>query len=104
MLTWDQITRLAKGGVAIEGHTHSHRDLRTSGMSDAGHDILPTRSGTPTAASQSGSKNATRPPSPIGSVSFQCTPAEAGCHGSTRITCAERLLDCRLRRRRCTHI
>ncbi len=33
MLTWDQITRLAKGGVAIESHTHSHRDLRT--LSDA---------------------------------------------------------------------
>ena len=29
MLTWDQIARLAKDGVAIECHTHSHRDLRT---------------------------------------------------------------------------
>ena len=28
MLTWDQVARLADGGVAIESHTHSHRDLR----------------------------------------------------------------------------
>lgn len=28
MLNWDQINRLAEGGVVIESHTHSHRDLR----------------------------------------------------------------------------
>ena len=28
MLTWDQVARLADSGVAIESHTHSHRDLR----------------------------------------------------------------------------
>lgn len=29
MLNWDQINRLAEGGVVIESHTHSHRDLRS---------------------------------------------------------------------------
>jgi peptidoglycan/xylan/chitin deacetylase (PgdA/CDA1 family) len=28
MLTWDELARLAQSGVAIESHTHSHRDLR----------------------------------------------------------------------------
>ena len=28
-LTWDMVTRLHEGGVAIESHTHSHADLRT---------------------------------------------------------------------------
>lgn len=28
MLNWDQINRLAEGGIVIESHTHSHRDLR----------------------------------------------------------------------------
>lgn len=36
MLNWDQINRLVEGGVAIESHTHSHRDLRV--LSDAGID------------------------------------------------------------------
>jgi peptidoglycan/xylan/chitin deacetylase (PgdA/CDA1 family) len=33
MLNWDQVNRLAECGVAIEGHAHSHRDLRL--LSDA---------------------------------------------------------------------
>jgi peptidoglycan/xylan/chitin deacetylase (PgdA/CDA1 family) len=33
MLDWDTIERLHRGGVAIESHTHGHRDCRT--LSDA---------------------------------------------------------------------